>query len=284
MKALAIILAYLLATSTAVHAQVFNGDFETWAAGKPVGWTPVDTMGTYSRGIDSLNNSACFTYSDKKSGPGSYSTTFLSNVTKDQPYGAQIPSGKRVLTVHYTHTSESVEGYITLSVRLRNDGGVTYYAGGQILPPGPWRAYQIVLPESKYPLVSDFAEIDFKFSFASISKFAAYQYSISIDDITLDSILDATVFPSKTDREDPRQCYPNPASTITRLKPGAKPEANVRAVLVDVMGREVMPASKIVAEPSGDILIDVSLLPNGTYFLREFSGNAFVVRSLCVRH
>lgn len=264
-------------------SQILNGDFEAWTNRKPDQWLTFDTTGTYEQGIDSLNGSSCFTYHASHSGSGTFLTWLLSNRTLLHPYGSRIPVGNRTLTVHYSNTCPATNGYVMLSYLLRDQSGTVYYSGSVALFPGTWQSAHVMLPESKTPVDSDFVDLELKYAFATTNKVSPFSYSVSIDDVSLDSTTDASAPSANQLVEADIQLYPNPGLTEITI---ALPNQNINGyefALFDLRGICVLANTAFRLKNENSVTFDASNTPNGIYFLRIRSDNRISILRVIIR-
>lgn len=264
--------------------QVLNGDFERWTSGKPDEWALGDGTGTYVQSLDSSNGSTRVTYHDSHSGLGTFITHILSNRTFAHPYGSNIPKGRRVLTIHYSHDCKPENGYVIVGYILYDQSGTVYYAGSQILSPSDWRSAQLVLPEPNTAVDTDFVEIDLKYTFASQSKNTTFNYSVSLDDVSLDSALDASVVAQGNSSVAPISVYPNPTAALTRIQIPNLGAGTRNLELRDVTGRSMLPVAAFRMTTPHSVEFDASSLANGLYFLRITSDAPPVCATVIVQH
>ncbi|MBS1903892.1 MAG: T9SS type A sorting domain-containing protein [Bacteroidetes bacterium] len=266
-----------------VRSQILNGDFESWTNGRPDYWTPVDTMGSYMQGIDTSNNSACFSYHAAGSGTGAWYTDFLSNATRTAQFGSVIPPGSKVLMFRYTHNCDPTSGYISATYKLHLPSGNTYANSSLLLAAGGWQTIRFAIPPNPNPLAKAYAEINFRFIFASLSKTVSYSFDASIDDVGFDSVTDASTQTANTVDLQTPGIYPNPASSIVTIKLPSPLAPAATIFLSDAAGRICRRSDEFLSVDDRTLLLDVSSLPNGLYFIHS-TGASNLSSAVLVSH
>ncbi|MFI5263880.1 MAG: T9SS type A sorting domain-containing protein [Candidatus Kapaibacterium sp.] len=265
MKYVSIFLTIFYFATPRVYAQILNGGFENWTAGKPDDWT-VGPFAYERKDTDVYMGKSSFGFNYYQNFPADASVQVITNSTQTHPKGSLTIKGANSITlwyIWYTDTSPlsistSAGTFYPFTINLKNWSKAS-------VPINPSIDSQVIVLKA----TCEFDNSLFAF--------------VGLDDIMFDSIVsgvsEQTIFSSSI------KIYPNPISSHANLYYQLSGNYLTHASIFDLTGRKVMQLSTVTsASGDGVIPFDCDGLPNGMYYLRFEAGGNILMRKIIVQH
>ena len=270
----------LIASLTAVHAQIPNPSFENWTGGNPDNWYTgnygndvfVTQVNTAHAGSSAAKNSVLTIYGFSFSAPFSLGSTGTGVITATAPEA-----------VHGWYIMNSVSNdYVDANVGMLQSNNYTGAGFVKLTNTSVYKEFVINVYYTSGTPNGD----SLIFIFLMTNDSSAFPHSGSyyiIDDLSF-GLQSAVEDAGKGSFEGLENIFPNPCSEQAQIIYDINEPGETNLGIYDMSGRMVMPLVNEKQTPGRyKVIPDFSLLPSGTYICRLMSGSVYDYKKVVVQ-